>query len=99
MLVYIAEGSTPALHLSWLMHTVKLKDTAFFKALVLILLLAFFVCRILLSPFMLWHMITYQDTWVDGRMFLFWGNWAIVLSFGLLNYFWFYKLIAVAMKV
>ncbi len=99
MLVYIAEGSTPFLHISWLLHQLKLKDTGGFKLLVAVLLTTFFVCRIILSPYMLWHMITFQERWGEDTFLLFWGNWLIVFLFGLLNYFWFYKLVSLAVKI
>jgi hypothetical protein len=98
MLVYIAEGSTPMLHFCWLMHQLKMKDAAGFKVLVGALILAFFVFRILLSPYMLWHMIVHMSEWVGDQFLLFWGNWAIVFLFGVLNYFWFYKLTSLALK-
>lgn len=98
MLVYIAEGSTPLLHTSWLMHQFKMGKKTIFKAMVALLIFSFFVCRILLSPYMLWHMLTHRAEWGMENVALFWGNWVIVALFGLLNYFWFYKLTSLALK-
>lgn len=97
MLVYIAEGSTPFLNISWLMHLLSLKKTLLFKTFAVLLIITFFTCRILLGPFMVYHMITHREEWgPDGRGALFIGNTAIVSLFALLNFYWFYKLLAVA---
>jgi hypothetical protein len=56
------------------------------------------VLRIILSPYMLWHMWTHQPEWGVNKEQLFWFNFLIVGSFGLLNYYWFYKLVQLALK-
>jgi hypothetical protein len=97
MMVFIAEGSTPALNLSWLLHQLNMKDTLLFKACAGVLLLSFFVFRVLMSPCMFWHLTVYRDHWgVYNNTMMYWGNWFIVGSFMLLNFFWFYKLLLVA---
>lgn len=97
MLVYIAEGSTPFLNVSWLLHLLTLKNTVLFKLCAFLLIVSFFVCRILLGPFMVQHMIYHREEWGEvGRGALFLGNTAIVSSFAILNFYWFYKLLAVA---
>jgi TLC domain len=97
MLVYIAEGSTPFLNISWLLHQLQMKNTLLFKVFALLLILSFFVFRIILGPFMVWHMLTHKKEWgPDAQGLLFWGNWVIVALFALLNYYWFYKIIQVA---
>ena len=97
MLVYIAEGSTPFLNISWLLYLLQLKKTAAFKLCAILLILSFFCCRILLGPFMVYHMLTNRDEWGDdGRGLLYVGNTAIVSIFAILNFYWFYKLLLVA---
>lgn len=98
MLVFIAEGSTPLLNASWLLQKLNMLNTSLFKLCALSLLVSFFVLRILLSPYMLWHMWTYRPTWGPNTDQLFWFNFLIVALFGVLNYFWFYKLVQVSMK-
>lgn len=98
MLVYIAEGSTPFLNISWLLYLLQLKKTAAFKLCAILLILSFFCCRILLGPFMVYHMLTNREEWGDdGRGLLYVGNTAIVSIFAILNFYWFYKLLLVAL--
>lgn len=47
---------------------------------------------------MLWHMSLNSDKWGAGNESLFLFNFAIVALFAVLNYFWFYKLISLALK-
>ena len=96
MLVFIAEGSTPFLNSSWLMHQLQLKDTIIFKLTALSLVTSFLVFRIILGPFMVTHMLHHRNEWgnaKDGLMF--WGNFFIVFLFAVLNFYWFYKLMLV----
>ena len=100
MLVFIAEGSTPFLNSSWLMHQLQLKDTLVFKLTALSLVISFFVFRIMLGPFMVTHMMQHRNEWgqaKDGLMF--WGNFIIVFLFAVLNFYWFYKLMLVFLGV
>lgn len=98
MMVYIAEGSTPALHMCWLLHKLNMKKSFLFKVFVAWLLLGFFVCRILVSPYMLWHMSQNMDAWGQDNDLLFYLNFSIVFLFAVLNFYWFYKLISLAVK-
>jgi hypothetical protein len=45
MLVYLAEASTPLLHLGWMMHTADMSGSVLFLLLTGSLLLVFFLCR------------------------------------------------------
>jgi len=99
MMVFLAEGSTPFLNASWLMHRLRLNNTVLFKASVLTLIFTFFVLRVVLSSFIITHMWLWRGQWgVDAEGPLFWFNFLVVALFVLLNYFWFYKLMAVAAK-
>ena len=98
MMVFLCEASTPMLHFSWLLHGLKFTDTMVFKLTVVGLILAFFVFRVLLTPYMCWSMYdTFsQGLWDDSIFYL---NIVVIGLFTLLNFFWFYKLLSVAMKV
>jgi len=97
MLVFIAEGSTPFLNVSWVLHQLQLSHTALFKFTVFLLLLTFFVFRILLGPLMVTHMLAHRRAWgPDNQGLMFWGNFTIVASFAVLNFYWFYKLVSIA---
>lgn len=99
MMVFLAEGSSPFLNLSWLMHHLRLNHTVMFKASVLTLICTFFVLRVMLCTFTITHMWLRREQWgVDAGTALFWFNFLVVALFVLLNYFWFYKLVAVAAK-
>lgn len=100
MLVLIAEGSTPSLNLSWLLHQLKLTNTVAFQFAVMSLLLLFFLLRVLLGPYMVIHCYINADEWGTDSFHraLFYFNISIIFLFCLLNFYWFYKLIEVAMK-
>lgn len=98
MLVYIAEGSTPFLNISWLLHQLQLKNTRIFSIFTSCLVISFFICRILLGPYMVQHMMRHREQWgEEGRYFLFLGNTMIVSIFSILNFIWFYKLVNMAL--
>lgn len=89
MLVYLAEGSTPFLHVGWMMNTVGLADTLAFKLLTLALLLVFFVVRILVSPLLAYAYLSPTNRHLyDGRDGVFYFQLGIVFAFAGLNFFW-----------
>lgn len=99
MLVYCAEGSTPILHIGWMMNTCGMADGLAFKIMTLALVLTFFVVRIMLSPLLAYTYLA------PGNRHLYKGRdgvWAfqlfIVFAFSSLNFFWFYKLISLILK-
>mmetsp|Transcript_32112 Transcript_32112/g.54160 ORF Transcript_32112/g.54160 Transcript_32112/m.54160 type:complete len:250 (-) Transcript_32112:67-816(-) len=96
MIIFVAEGSTPLLNISWLLQKLGLSNTALFIGCAAALILTFFVVRVVLSAYMVIHMILYQRDWGPDTDLLFWFNFVIVFIFGLLNYFWFYKLLKLA---
>ena len=100
MMVFLCEASTPYLHTSWLMHYLELAHTTFFKIIVGCLVTLFFVFRILLAPYMCYGMYTSLQLGLwEGYLGIFYPNFIIMVLFTLLNYFWFYKLLSVVMKV
>ena len=98
MLVYIAEASTPFLHVSWLMHQMKENTGLSFTIISGLLVVVFFLCRFLLGPYMVYHLIVHKAEWYDDHGALYWMNTAIVTLFALLNMYWFYKLVMMAIK-
>lgn len=97
MLVYIAEGSTPFLHISWILHQLDFRQSIFFFLCSGLLILTFFVCRICLGPYMVWHLFFFKEEWGKGNNALYIFNFVIVSTFALLNYYWFYKLLLMAL--
>ncbi|KAJ1432310.1 hypothetical protein B484DRAFT_395033 [Ochromonadaceae sp. CCMP2298] len=98
MLIFIAEGSTPALNASWLLQKLGMTKTLLFKAFAAYLMAAFVVVRLALSAYMVVHMVLHEAEWGADTQVLFWFNTVIVFLFGVLNYFWFYKLLVMALK-
>jgi hypothetical protein len=61
--VYLAEGSTPFLHASWIMKSVGLGEGFLFAANGTLLVLNFFVFRILIPPALFFHYATNLESW------------------------------------
>jgi len=99
MLVFIAEGSTPVLHVLWLLKKLKLSDWWVFSALAWLLLFTFFTYRVVLGPYTLWHMVAYRDGWKGdpNRHWLFGLLFGIAVVFVIINFYWFFLLYKMAM--
>ncbi len=61
--VYLAEGSTPFLHAAWMMKSVGLGENILFAANGTLLVINFFVFRILVPPVLLFHYATNLESW------------------------------------
>jgi hypothetical protein len=92
MMVYLAEMSTPFLNISWLLNYLKLDNSLPLSLCGIILLVTFFFCRIILGPFLFYHMIY---NWTSEPRFLFYINVGIVLFFIVMNMYWFKQLLRV----
>lgn len=98
MLVFIAEISTPFLNISWLLHAAGLKTDPIFALVSLLLMLTFSV-RVCVGPFMVGHMLLFKSEWGDDTELLYWGNVVIVAAFALLNIYWYFKLLKMALSL
>lgn len=98
MIVFLAEASTPFLHLSWALHKMNYSSSVYFLICAATLLLLFFVFRVLLSAGMLFHLTVHRAEWGSGlvNQSIFAVNYVVVALFALLNYYWFYKLLVMA---
>jgi hypothetical protein len=99
MLVYLAESSTPTLNITWFLYEMKWDKNIFFSIIAYTTLLSFFVLRVLLSPYLVVHMVYYRADWGDGTFLLFYGNLLIMIIFAALNFVWFYKLVNLSRKL
>ena len=99
MLVYLAEASTPTLNITWFLYAMKWDKNIFFSIIAYTTVVSFFIVRVLLSPYLVLHMIYYRDDWGDGTFLLFYGNLIIMTIFAFLNFVWFYKLVNMSRKV
>lgn len=93
MMVYLAECSTPFLHTSWILKEINQGESPLFKACVLATVLCFFVFRVLLSPYLLLHVLRH---WLpQGLAYVYVMNVFLIVVFIGLNYYWFYLIIKV----
>jgi hypothetical protein len=109
LIIYLAEFTTPFLNISWLCHQLNFQNSFFYKLCLTIGPPGYVVFRILLGPFVFFHMLYYSDQWqiyqdndkqyrfqpFEFQLF-FYGNLIIVVFFILLNVYWFLKIIQIA---
>jgi len=98
MMVYIAELSTPFLNISWLMNSASLTDSPLFLLNVIVLMVSFLFCRIFMGPYFFYHLVTSWVTQEGEHPFLFYLNIVIVLSFNVLNFYWYGLLLKLALR-
>jgi hypothetical protein len=98
MIVFLAEASTPALHSSWIMKELKFTKTWAYQLVGWTLVGLFFIFRIILAPFLVFKVWNEKEAWRDQPPYFFEINFAIVVFFMFINFFWFKKLIAMAIK-
>lgn len=79
----LSEITNQFLYIGWLLIKKDLKDTIYFKINGMILLISFFLFRIINFTYLLYFLITYCDIY----------NSIIFIPITLLNYYWFYLLI------
>lgn len=97
MMVYLAEFSTPLLHATWLLyHLVGTKSTIY-RVSQSLLLIIFFLCRVVLGPCMLAHMIHNRKLWGPRGYFCYFNIFVCGL-FVALNFKWFYGLVNLAIR-
>ena len=96
MIIFVAESSTPFLHISWLMHQLKTSETIIFKCTFLTLIIFFFFSRIILGPYLL-IITAYSKEFKHTYPLLYYLNIFIVASFVFLNFYWFYLLIRLSL--
>lgn len=89
-MIYLAELSTPFLNVSWLLSELNNAPTVL---LIIggLLVLTFFVSRVVMGPYLLYHMVTHWKP--EENVVLYYTNLLIVVFFILMNFFWFVQLI------
>jgi hypothetical protein len=92
LMVYLAEGSTPFLNISWIYHQLKLHNSLLYTFFTMSLMASFLVTRILVGPYMLNHFFSNKQAWGIDTDILYYGNSLVLLFFVILNFYWYYKL-------
>lgn len=94
MMIYLAEMSTPFLNVSWLLNELSHYPTLLLLVSI-ILLLAFFACRVVMGPYLMYHLYTH---WDGNPQWMYFINIVITIFFIALNTYWFYQLIKKAVS-
>eukprot|EP01040_Poterioochromonas_malhamensis_P003509 gene3509-3750_t len=68
MMVYLAELSTPFLNISWLLNSLKLQSSLPLTICSIVLVITFFISRVIWGPFLFWHM---WNNWTSEPRYLF----------------------------
>ena len=97
-IVFLAEASTPALHSSWIMYSLKKTGTLEYQLIGWSLVGLFFIFRVLLAPWLVHKMWTERSVWDNEPAYMFEGNFAISVVFTVMQLKWFFDLIKMAMK-
>ena len=100
MMVYVAEASTPFLHISWVLYTLGYTENVLFKLLFVVLLVSFFCARILWGPYMQYSLYMSRSEWfsTEAGALLYAPNFLIVIFFNVINYVWGQALLQKAIK-
>ena len=94
MMIYLAELSTPFLHLCWAMYAMGFKDLVLFKVVCFIVLGSYLVVRVIWGPFMLWHCYTNAHNFTSPQdKLLYMPNLIVLAIFCILNWVWFRALL------
>jgi hypothetical protein len=93
-MIYGAEISTPPLNVSWLMHQLKLTENFLFKLVSLNLFLSF-TYRTAIGPYVFYTIASNYEI-LGTEQALFWMLLTSTAIFIFLNFFWYYKLIKMA---
>ena len=60
-----------------------------------VLVVSFFLCRVVLSPFLLIHMWRHCE---NDAKFLFYVNFGVAIFFLVMNYYWFFLLVKLVLS-
>lgn len=95
MIIYIAEGSTPFLHWCWGMYAMGFKETFLFNIVCMLVLISYFIVRICLGPYALYHLYSNRHLWTASASdnILYMPNFIILLIFNTLNFVWYKALL------
>ncbi len=97
----LSEFSTPFVNFWWVLHNLKIEGHTRYATASILMVLAFFVCRIAVIPGINYKL--HMSIWSpSGRQFQWYVNVYTVINFivfDFLNLFWFYKMLMGAYKL
>jgi hypothetical protein len=94
MMVYIAELSTPFLHLCWGMYAMGFKETKAFMVVCMLVLASYLFARIMWGPYILYHFYSHRNMWSsEADRLLYLPNILILVAFNVLNLVWYKALL------
>jgi len=100
MICLISEGSTPWLNLCWLYFNRNKTNKLFYKISSINLIITFFLCRVCMASYVVWHINYYKKEWPwETDLYVYKSyiiSYCVTIFFTALYYYWFYKLIKVA---
>lgn len=97
MVVYIAELSTPFLHITWLLYNLVDEKNLLFHTCSVLLLTLFFTTRVCLGPYMIIHIVQHRRLW-RGQLMSFYFCTLTSIVYVMLNIKWFVALVTLALK-
>ena len=99
MVIFLAESSTPFLHVGWLFYKLKYtsENSKVFVGIYVILMILFFVFRVCLGPVLTYYTVLNYGM-RDEHFHLYCLNCAVVLIFTLLQFKWFFTLVNINNK-
>lgn len=94
MMVYVAELSTPFLHLCWGMYAMGFKDHWSFNVVCMIVLASYLLVRIIWGPYLFYHCYINRSAWSSAAdQYLYLPNIVILFVFNVLNMVWYKALL------
>lgn len=97
MALYLSELSTPLLHFTWLLLHLRYDTTPLFHLLQGLLLLVFFVCRLLIGSLIFLHLLLYKSFW-RHQVALYYFCSFVYTAFLVMNVKWFRSLVMLALR-
>lgn len=97
MALYLSELSTPLLHFTWLLLHLRYDTTPLFHLLQGLLLLVFFVCRLLIGSLIFLHLLLYKSLW-RHQVSLYYFCSFVYTAFLVMNVKWFRSLVMLALR-
>jgi hypothetical protein len=94
LLMVATEASTPFVNMRWFLHESGMKEGSLYLINGLLMILVFFVCRIVPTPFIFYKFIVQWNDMVSQNFPVVFATILLPIMITTLNYYWFYKMIS-----